>query len=317
MTITLELVKLMNGQLFVTSKKGTGTQVMLEFPFEKGDLSSLSIKKHAATIPSSCFEGIEVLLVEDNPTNRIVAVSMLQPHGIQVTEAENGYDALDKLKTFSPDIILMDVQMPGIDGLETTRRIRKAYGTAIPILALTANVLLPMQVKCRDSGMNDFLGKPYEEEDLIAKIATMLNLYVVNKSLPNDDSELVSIKETKENLDTLPSSAPLFNLAKLEKLSRGDEAFMERMLEIFIREVPATVVKLQEAIQRNDLPEVKALAHRLKPSINDMGIVSLKEILQDTEDAADEGRTEIITKNFPLINFTVQEVLVELRKRKA
>jgi CheY-like chemotaxis protein len=245
MTITLELVKLMGGHLFITSKKGSGTQVTLEFSFEKATELSKP-QNQLAEIPIACLKGINVLLVEDNPTNRIVATSMMEPYGIIVTEAENGYEALDKLRSFTPDLILMDVQMPGIDGLETTQQIRKKIGLELPIIALTANVLLPMQVKCRESGMNDFLGKPYDEGELISKIATMLKLPEVcnPQSEFYQENSCNQAVSTKVEIETF--TAPLFNLTKLEKLSRGDDDFMSRMLGIFMREVPVTVQKLNE-----------------------------------------------------------------------
>ena len=316
MTITLELVKLMGGHLFITSKKGSGTQVTLEFSFEKATELSKP-QNQLAEIPIACLKGINVLLVEDNPTNRIVATSMMEPYGIIVTEAENGYEALDKLRSFTPDLILMDVQMPGIDGLETTQQIRKKIGLELPIIALTANVLLPMQVKCRESGMNDFLGKPYDEGELISKIATMLKLPEVcnPQSEFYQENSCNQAVSTKVEIETF--TAPLFNLTKLEKLSRGDDDFMSRMLGIFMREVPVTVQKLNDAIKRNDLLEVKALAHRLKPSINDMGISSLKEIIQETEEAAEEGNSTIPLRNIPIIQHTVDEVMNQLRKRSA
>jgi len=316
MTITLELVKLMDGHLFITSKKGSGTQVTLEFSFEKATELSKP-QNQLAEIPIACLKGINVLLVEDNPTNRIVATSMMEPYGIIVTEAENGYEALDKLRSFTPDLILMDVQMPGIDGLETTQQIRKKIGLELPIIALTANVLLPMQVKCRESGMNDFLGKPYDEGELISKIATMLKLPEVcnPQSEFYQENSCNQAVSTKVEIETF--TAPLFNLTKLEKLSRGDDDFMSRMLGIFMREVPVTVQKLNDAIKRNDLLEVKALAHRLKPSINDMGISSLKEIIQETEEAAEEGNSTIPLRNIPIIQHTVDEVMNQLRKRSA
>lgn len=316
MTITLELVKLMDGHLFITSKKGSGTQVTLEFSFEKATELSKP-QNQLAEIPTACLKGINVLLVEDNPTNRIVATSMMEPYGIIVTEAENGYEALDKLRSFTPDLILMDVQMPGIDGLETTQQIRKKIGLELPIIALTANVLLPMQVKCRESGMNDFLGKPYDEGELISKIATMLKLPEVcnPQSEFYQENSCNQAVSTKVEIETF--TAPLFNLTKLEKLSRGDDDFMSRMLGIFMREVPVTVQKLNDAIKRNDLLEVKALAHRLKPSINDMGISSLKEIIQETEEAAEEGNSTIPLRNIPIIQHTVDEVMNQLRKRSA
>jgi CheY-like chemotaxis protein len=308
MTIVKELVRLMDGSMRIQSQKGAGTTITIEFPFSISEEPQIE-NAVPVVLPIEKLKGRKILLVEDNPTNRIVACSMMQPYGLEITEAEDGYDALEKLKNQLPELILMDIQMPGMDGIETTIQIRKRYGTTIPIIALTANVLLPMQVKCRENGMNDFLAKPYEEEDLIAKICRGLQL------------------EMKEGIPVLPvisssSSAPiielpkeLYNLSKLEKLSRGDTVFMKKMLGIFLNEVPQTLQRLETACNELNYAEIKASAHRLKPSVTDMGIFSIKEILAETEIAAMEQDKSIVAKHQPRISSTIQEVLVQIKEK--
>ncbi len=304
MTITSELVKLMDGKLNLSSQKGSGTTVTIEFPFE---ISTAPIQQEKNILPDSIFnlKSKKVLLVEDNPTNRIVASSMLMPYGIELTEAEDGYIALDLLKQFKPDIILMDIQMPGIDGLETTRRIRELYGNEFPIIALTANVLLPMQIKCKESGMNDFLAKPFEEEDLIAKITSLLKTDV--QILP----QTASIEPIVQS-EIQASDFPLYDLSKLEKLSRGDKEFLNHMVSIFIKEVPNTLAKLKKALAEENYTDMKAYAHRLKPSIKDMGIISLKDILPETEQAAEEHNLDLLKKHIPIIGNTIELVIQKL-----
>ncbi|HPH81350.1 MAG TPA: PAS domain S-box protein [Flavobacteriales bacterium] len=307
MTITRELVKLMEGKLQISSQKGSGTTVSVEFAFEQtSEPEQLKTINQAIEIPA--LKGKKILLVEDNPTNRIVANSMLQPYGVEVKEAENGYLALEILRSYVPDLILMDIQMPGIDGLETTVRIRQEFGNAIPVLALTANVLLPMQLKCKESGMNDFLAKPFEEEDLVGKIAGLLNIQAI-PVVSKTSSDL------PEQSNLLSTDLPLYDLSKLEKLSRGDQDFLNHMLSIFIKEVPITLAKLKQALVEENFADMKAYAHRLKPSIKDMGVQSLKDILPETEQAAEEHNLELLKKHIPFIGQTVELVIDQLSSR--
>jgi response regulator RpfG family c-di-GMP phosphodiesterase len=203
----------------------------------------------------------------------------------------------------------MDIQMPGIDGLETTIRIRQEFGNAIPVLALTANVLLPMQLKCKESGMNDFLAKPFEEEDLVSKIASLLNILPITIVHPTST-------EQHEVTNEATSDLPLYDLSKLEKLSRGDQDFLNHMLSIFIKEVPITLAKLKHALVEENFTDMKAYAHRLKPSIKDMGVQSLKDILPETEQAAEEHNLELLKKHIPLIGQTVDRVISQLNLKK-
>lgn len=116
------------------------------------------------------LHGKKILLVEDNMLNRMVARTILKSHGIIVTEALNGQLGVDMLKTSQFDLVLMDMQMPVMDGLTATKIIRNQISTEIPIIALTANALKGEQDKCMAAGMNDFITKPFDESKLLQVI---------------------------------------------------------------------------------------------------------------------------------------------------
>ena len=118
-----------------------------------------------------------VLVVEDNDVNRMIAREVLQSLGLNVLEATDGMDALEKLALNSVDVVLMDCQMPVMDGYTTTRNIRQTdWGKKIPIIALTANTIKDAREKCIASGMDDYISKPIDMKLLLQRASSLLNL---------------------------------------------------------------------------------------------------------------------------------------------
>lgn len=116
----------------------------------------------------------KILLAEDNDINRMIATIVLKSNGYHITEVMDGKDAVAELKKHPYDLVLMDMQMPFMDGLEATRIIRKQINDRIPIIALTANEIKKEKERCVQAGMNDFLMKPFDEKDLISVITKWL-----------------------------------------------------------------------------------------------------------------------------------------------
>ncbi len=170
LAIVSQLVDLMHGELGVDSKEGEGSCFWFVIPFE---ISHLTVKKTEKMIKDSPLEALKgkLLLVEDNPVNQMVASKMLEKIGLIPTLASNGKEALKKLATQSFDLVLMDCQMPEMDGFEATRQLRSKNvqslkQTAMPIIAMTANVMEGDKQRCLDAGMDDYLGKPVKMDEL-------------------------------------------------------------------------------------------------------------------------------------------------------
>jgi CheY-like chemotaxis protein len=182
LTITKKLIELQNGKLKVESEPGKGSVFSFVLPYQVSDQTVLQIKPaHELSIIADELNRIKILLVEDNIFNQIVAVDSLKNEiaEIEIDVASNGQEALDKLKLKPYAIVLMDVQMPVMDGLETTRRIRTTFSSPLnktPILAMTAGALKSEIDLCMEAGMNDFITKPFNLADLITKIHKYTNL---------------------------------------------------------------------------------------------------------------------------------------------
>ncbi len=172
LVISQRLAKLMQGDIECESSPGKGScfRVRLPLPIVGSDLplaAARSMQNSLATQERSPFAGARILLAEDNPVNQIVAQGMLESLGCSVDIAENGHQALTKHRTADYDLVLMDFHMPGMDGVEATRKIRRHEESCdeadrIPIIALTADVLPGQRELCIQAGMNEFVTKPFD-----------------------------------------------------------------------------------------------------------------------------------------------------------
>jgi CheY-like chemotaxis protein len=179
LTITKSLVKMMNGELAVRSTLGEGTEFTVVIPFEEGKTVEVNIEQDFDT-QSLELKGIHVLLVEDNRINKLLVSTLFDKWGVNYDWAENGEEAIEFLKKKEFNLILMDVQMPVMSGLEATQIIRKVLKLELPIIALTAHAFKEDAKKCIDSGMDDVIVKPFEPFLLYNKLVS--HLYAKGKT---------------------------------------------------------------------------------------------------------------------------------------
>jgi CheY-like chemotaxis protein len=221
---------------------------------------------------------LSILLAEDNPVNQKVAATMLKKRGHGVVIASNGKEALDALDTESVDLILMDVQMPGMDGFEATRLIRereKANGGHIPIVAITAQALTGDRKRCLAAGMDDYISKPIRAEDLFSVIENLTNGSIKKESpIPSEH--------------VAPLAEDVFDLSKAMGAMDGDRKLFEEVANLFLEDASDKIAKLREGVVRGDASAVKNTAHSLKASVDHFGA-------KRAFDAA--HRLEIIGKN--------------------
>jgi len=272
MAISHDLIQLMGGKMEVKSAKNEGTTCRFELTFPIGAANSLVSKSQQ--IKEGVFKGKKALLVEDNEMNRFIAIQSLDYLGFETIEAENGQVATERIQQENFDIVLMDIQMPVMDGVEATTFIREKLNNQTPIIALTANAFkhdIDLYLK---KGMNDFITKPYDEQDFFRKIEHVLSL-----------SYDIFQAEKQGNVALLPTenNQPLYDLSQLENMSRGNEAFIQKMRSIFINLTNQNTAKLEDALAQDDLITIQKIAHKIKPSIDQMGIKSLKEVIRKVE----------------------------------
>ena len=270
MSITRELLALMGGEIEVKSTKGKGTTVIVTCNFKKGTEEMLATDITVVR-NSAILSGKSVLIVDDNEMNRLVASTVLKNYNIKVSEAINGQDAFEKIKAQNPDIVLMDIQMPILDGFDSTALVRK-NGINTPIIAVTANAIKGEYEKCIKAGMNDYLAKPYKEEDLIA----LLIKWVEARITPTPNQK--GLDNTTSHIQT-----ELYNLSSLREISRGDENFVRSMINLFCEQTPQEVEGMIQAYESTNLSLMGSIAHKIKPSIDNLGIEQLGQTVRSVE----------------------------------
>lgn len=295
MAITKELVTLMKGKIEIESTKNVGTKTTIILNLEKSTEKSLT--KITAENNDISIKGVNVLLVEDNEINQLVAENSLRYLGCKVTKADNGHIAIDILAKEKFDIILMDIQMPELDGVEATKILRNKLSLKTPIIALTANAFRTEIDKCMSVGMNDYITKPFNEEEL---------LKIIYKHTKNAIAEHEKDREQK-----------LYNLSSIEELARGDEEFIQKMLSIFITQIQETIPLVDKAFKEKDYAEISRLIHKIKPSIEGFGIYSIKEKVKDLEMNAKEKSIKFseLYELFKEIKSTLIQVIEQLQEK--
>jgi signal transduction histidine kinase len=169
LAICKQIVELLSGTICVKSFPGRGSCFTFRFPVQTARLEDAPLPAKETTGTTACLHGKRALVVEDNTVNQRVAVAMLRSLGVVADVAAGGEEALDAVGTIDYDVVFMDCQMPGMDGYETTRRIRKD-GRQLPIIALTANAMPGDAERCRKAGMDDHVAKPVTREMLKSKL---------------------------------------------------------------------------------------------------------------------------------------------------
>jgi CheY-like chemotaxis protein len=174
MSICKDLVELMGGQIIVESRKDVGTCVSFIIEFVKGTLNNLPAKD-TFNFSKEVLDAKTILVVDDNKMNRLVAKTILGNYGAVVIEAVNGSEAIDLLAQPGIDVVLMDIHMPVMGGMEATEIIRKTISQTLPIIALTANAIKGDNEKYLEGGMSAYLSKPFKEFDLLNIVASSIN----------------------------------------------------------------------------------------------------------------------------------------------
>ena len=245
------------------------------------------------------LKGKRILFVDDNYMVRILAVMILSQYGAEVTEAEDGKIAIEKIEQGVYDLILMDVQMPIKDGIETTQYIRNNISRDIPIIALTANDLNNEEARCIEAGMNAFLSKPFDEHKLVQLVAGWLG-----KSL--NDPDYLSGTESK--------GAKLFDLDKLKVISRGNDSFVIKMTTLFVDTMPDMLQQMEQAYNNKNYETIAEATHRIKSSIHIMCITSLDKDLEVLEDCKRTKYSDAqISNHIQHLKMVINEVIRQIQ----
>jgi CheY-like chemotaxis protein len=221
---------------------------------------------------------LEILLAEDNPVNQKLAIRLLEKRGHHVIVAENGSKALEALETESFDLVLMDVQMPEMDGLEATRRLRekeKGSGHRQAVVAMTALAMKGDRERCTAAGMDGYLSKPIHTEELDEILEDYLGRKLQMRAIPEDNpavEDCVSSHELLERID-------------------DDRNFLAELLELFRGAYPVQMSKGREAVANDDAAGLERVAHALKGALKNLSAPKASRLAQELEDMGKSGTT--------------------------
>lgn len=248
-----------------------------------------------------------VLVVEDVELNQYLARHIMESWGFQVEIAVNGADALVRVDQTLYDLILMDIQMPVMDGLEATRRIRNhpdPRRSATPIVALTANTFKEEVEQYIAVGMNDCLPKPFDEPRLFK---------IVSKSLMNTGQPVTTIQDSRP--EPIAESSKPYDLSIVIAISGGDEEFVKRMAQLFLDSIPQLITEIEKASAQKNWDGVGKLAHRLKSTIDSMGISALKTDIRSLEKYGKEkSNTELIPGLIVKLRSEIEKCMIHVKK---
>ncbi|MEQ1798517.1 MAG: chemotaxis protein CheB [Lacibacter sp.] len=259
LAIAKQLVESQGGTIAVKSEMGVGSVFSFTLPFKKTDQpveSEIELLKF-----DTDNKNIKVLVVEDIALNQLLMKTLLDDFGFEREMADNGKIAIEKLKAKNFDIVLMDLQMPEMNGFEATEYIRTKMKSKIPIIALTADVTTVDLAKCKAVGMNDYIPKPVDERLLYSKIVGL-----VKKPSPGKKNE--NERTGKEEM----ASTKYTNLDYLNQRTKSNPALMMEMISLYLEQTPPLVSLMKQSFHDRNRELLYEAAHKMIPSFSIMGI---------------------------------------------
>jgi PAS domain S-box-containing protein len=311
LAISKNMIDMQNGELLVESEEGKGSAFTIRLPYQlsKEDMQEMDTSQE---IDYKSLGKRKILVAEDVELNQYLARHILESWGIDVVITGNGREALEALEGTAFDCILMDVQMPEMDGIEATQHIRRLpdpHKSNIPIIALTANALKGDSEKYLSAGMTDYLAKPFDEARLFRVISRNLNRdqdHAGSAITINNHSTEIPLINNNKNMT--PANARLYDLTMVESVSGGDEGFIRKMVVLFIETVPQNMLDLQSALKEENWDLVGKTAHKLKSTIDSMGIKSIRQEIRTVEANA-KGKQFL--QEIPALVTTIDSVIKE------
>ncbi|MFT3910481.1 MAG: ATP-binding protein [Ferruginibacter sp.] len=296
LAIVKNIIEIQKGDIQIESEPAVGTTVIFNIPYKISGNTSANAKD-INTITVKPFETtLWVLLVEDNLINQGLIAHLFKEWKIEYAIANNGKEAIAMLQDQQFDLILMDIQMPEMDGYSTTQKIRQQLKINTPIIAMTAHAMAGEREKCLSYGMNDHISKPVREMDLYKLI-----------------TQFAKTKNEKDNIEHVVGHFSTIDLNYMKEISNGNKEYEQIVTAQFIEMIPVEIDSLLKAHKANDAKAVKQIAHNLKTTVSVMGLnVLINEHLDAIEnDSSGNGE---LNEHIKAVSVVCEKALEEAKK---
>ncbi|MFV8342985.1 response regulator [Flavobacterium sp. XS2P39] len=260
LAIVKQLIEPQGGSIRVKSAINEGSTFSFTLPFQKTNADA-ALENELTEIDSD-MKNISILVVEDIALNQLLIKTLLDDFGFACDISENGKIAIEKLKEKHYDIILMDLQMPEMNGFEATEYIRNTLNSSIPIIAITADVTTVDVDKCKSVGMNDYIAKPVDERVLYSKIVGLIKKYKLNT------------KEESKNNSIPVEKIKYIDLDYLNHRTKSNPTLIMEMISLYLAQTPELINTIKQSLEQENWQLLAAAAHKMIPSFSIMGINS-------------------------------------------
>jgi PAS domain S-box-containing protein len=309
LTIVKRLIELQGGSISVRSKVGQGTTFAFHISFPVA--TEEAFRPVATTQEESLdISHLRILIAEDNPVNQLIVKKLFKDWKTEVEFADNGRQAIEKLQSCKFDLVLMDIQMPEMDGNAAAQHIRTELPEplrSIPIMAMTAHATQSERDKSYQVGMNEYISKPFDPTELRKKILAIT---------PDRKSPLKEATETQDNPSAviLPESTSnvkganrparpeqiqallaehTINLSYLKSIADGNDGFIIEMIEMFLNKTPEALEKMEACFRQQNWEELRQIAHRIKPSFGYVGLATTQQMLGEIEKLSEDPTGDV------------------------
>jgi CheY-like chemotaxis protein len=248
------------------------------------------------------LQPLKVLLVEDNLLNIKLVSILFSQTGIQLEVAENGATAIEKVKMNAYDLVLMDIEMPVMNGYEATNIIRQNLKNPVPIIAMTAHALAGDKEKCLQGGMNEYINKPIDEDLLFSMIDKLAG------------SNRMVIKNHEDPANPTALTEKVCSLHYLTDITRGNKKMISNIIDVFLEETPAELSLLSKAISTTNYRIILDISHKIRSSFSLLGIAVLDPVFAEMEDLAilstGIGKIKLLNDR---VNLVFNQVIEEMK----